>query len=367
MNREESIKDFKEHFVKGLMEEYKTEFQENLDNNQEKLRGLLIEGMIDINDKAKKYQGKNENYKLAVLQFELLRINILNESYKILIHGYSSLWYLDKNSIYQEIDLKFLFEPFIKFKGKLIQAKNIYMGKVNFYDIQEIIFELVVECYNSMSELARIWLWNLDEEVWVKNGSFSDMYTVKWSEYQGQSETIFAMDNREKIMKDLLELKKVSEEKLPLVYSVWSNSNLENGDLTKQNMLFINFKASKLNNIDFSESNITTAQFKDTNIKKCEFKRSKLIGTSFEYAKIEGCNFENADLRAVDFRKSILKDITFKNVDLRGSDFTGAIFNNVSFEDASVEEVVFSEQDVPFLYLTPEQLQTIYITGGIEE
>lgn len=38
---------------------------------------------------------KEEEKKIAVFQFELLRINILNESYKILIHGYNSSWYLD--------------------------------------------------------------------------------------------------------------------------------------------------------------------------------------------------------------------------------------------------------------------------------
>ncbi|MBB6624510.1 pentapeptide repeat-containing protein [Clostridium gasigenes] len=366
MNREESLKQFKENMAKNLVEECKVKFEENFKANEENVKNLIIDNMKSLIKRANDFQQIIEDYKIAVFQFELLRINILNESYKTFIHGYNSLWYLDKDSIYEEIDLKFLFEPFIDLKEKLIKEKKIYMGKVNNYDIQEIIFDLAVECYNNMSESARNWLWNLDEEEWMKESSIQDFYIIKWSEYQGESETIFTMDNKEKNIKELLELKKQSEEKLPFVYTVWKNSILENGDLTKQNMLFINFKGSKLKKIDFSESDIIRAQFKDTEVKKCEFKNSILIGTSFENSKIEDCNFNNGDCRGGDFRKSELQYVDFGNANLKNSNFTNANFTNVSFEGADVEDSIFSEKDIPYIHLTPEQLQTIYIDGGKE-
>jgi uncharacterized protein YjbI with pentapeptide repeats len=366
MNREESLEEFKEKVVKNLAEESKLSVEKNFKYNEEKVRELIIKGMKNLIKRAKESREEKDENKIAVFQFELLRINIINESYKILIHGYNSLWYLDSDSIYEEIDLSFFFKPFIRLKEKLIKEKRIYMGKVNDYDIQKIIFELTAKCYMSMSEAIRNLLWNLDEEEWMKESSIGDFYTVKWSEYQGKSETLFAMDNREKNIKELLELKKQPGEKLPFVYTVWKNSTLEDGDLTKQNMLFINFKGSKLKNINFSECDMIRGQFKDTKVKRCIFTNARVIGTSFENSKVEDSDFSNVDCTGVDFRKSELTHVDFSNSNLKNSNFINAKFKNVSFEGANLEDAIFSSKDIPFINLTSEQLQTIYIDGGEE-
>lgn len=366
MNREESLEDFKKKVVKALAEESKAVFEKNFKDNEEKVRELIIKGMKNLIKRAKESREEKDENKIAVFQFELLRINIVNESYKILIHGYNSLWYLDSDPIYEEIDLSFLFEPFIKLKEKLIKEKRIYMGKINDYDIQKVIFKLTAKCYMSMSETIRNLLWNLDEEEWIKENSIGDFYTVKWSEYQGKSETLFVMDNKEKNIKELLELKKQPEEKLPFVYTVWKNSVLEDGDLAKQNMLFINFKGSKLKNIDFSESDIVRGQFKGTEVKSCIFTNARVIGTSFENSKIEDSDFSNGDCTGVDFSKSELRYIDFSNSNLKNSNFINAKFKNVSFEGTNLEDAIFSAKDIPFINLTSEQLQTVYIDGGEE-
>lgn len=366
MNREESLQHFNENVMKKLADGVKLEFEENFKANEGKIKNLIIAAMKNIIKKAMDLQEINKEHKIAVFQFELLRINIVNESYKILAHGCNSCWYLDSDSIYEEIDLSFLFEPFIKLKEKLIKEKRIYMGKVNNYDIQKILFELVSKCYIDMSKDVRSWFWNLDEEEWMQKKSVEDFYVVKWSEYQGKSETLFAIDNKEKNVKELLELKKQPEDKLPFVYTVWKNSVLENGDLTKQNMLFINFKGSKLENINFSQSDIIRGQFKDTKVKRCIFAKCQLIGASFENSKIEDSDFSNGDCTGVDFRKAELRYVDFSNSNLKNSNFINAKFKNVSFEGADLEDAIFSDKDIPFINLTSQQLQTIYIDGGEE-
>jgi uncharacterized protein YjbI with pentapeptide repeats len=366
MNREESLEEFKEKVVKNLAEESKLRVEKNFKDNDEKVKELIINGMKILIKRAKESkEDKNEN-KIAVFQFELLRINIINESYKILAHGYNSFWYLDSDPICEEMDLSFLFEPFIKLKEKLIKEKRIYMGKVNDYDIQKIIFELIVKCYMDMSKVIRNWFWNLDEEEWMQESSVGEFYVVKWGEYQGKSETLFAMDNKEKNIKELLKLKEQPEEKLPFIYTVWRNSVLEDGNLAKQNMLFINFKGSKLKNIDFSECNIVRGQFKDTELKRCTLTKCNLIGTSFENSKIEDSDFSNGNCTGVDFSKSELRYVDFTNSKLKNSNFINAKFKNVSFEGADLEDAIFSAKDIPFINLTSEQLQTIYIDGGEE-
>ena len=366
MDRQESLEHFYENVSKKLINECKLKFQENFKEDEEKVKFLIIDGMKNLIKKAEKFQKINKDYKISVFQFELLRINILNDSFNIFIHGYNSLWYLDNASIFEEIDLKFLFTPFIKFKNRLAKEKKIYMGKVNDYDIAKVIFDLAADCFKSMSERARDWFWNIDEEVWMRDGAIGSFYIIKWSEYQGKSETLFAMDNKEKTIKELLELKKEPEEKLPFVYTVWKDSTLADGELTKQNMLFINFKGSKLKKINFSESDIIRSQFKNTHLKDCIFKDSRLIAASFENAVIEDSDFSNTDCTGVDFGKSQLSYVDFKDANLKNAVFTNASLKNVSFEGAEVEDSIFSEKDIPFIHLTSEQLQTIYIDGGDE-
>lgn len=359
MNREESLEEFNEKVVKNLEEESKTEFERIFNENEEKIKELIMNGMKSL------IKGANEN-KIAVFQFELLRINILNESYKILIHGYNSLWYLDSTSIYEEIDLNFLFKPFVSFKEKLIKEKKIYMGKVNDYDIEKIIFHIVVKCYMDMSKVVRNWFWNLDEEEWMKERSVGDFYTVKWSEYQGKSETLFVMDERKKNIEEFLKLMKQPKEKLPFVYAVGKESVLVDGDFTGQNMLFINFKGSKLKNINFSEGNMARGQFKNTEINKCKFTNSTLIGASFESSKIKDSDFTNGNCIGIDFSKAELRYVDFSYAKLKNSNFIDAQLKNVSFDGADLEEAIFSAKDIPFINLSPEQLQTIYIDGGEE-
>lgn len=127
MNREESLKEFKEKVVKTLEEESISVFEKKFKDDEEKVKEIIINGMKSLISKANEIK---EEKKIAVFQFELLRINILNESYKILIHGYNSSWYLDTKSIYEEIDLRFLFETFITFKEKLIKEKEFIWVKL---------------------------------------------------------------------------------------------------------------------------------------------------------------------------------------------------------------------------------------------
>lgn len=384
MNREEALRDFDEKVAAKLLENCKSEFNELLNDNEEKLARLLIEGIKNLNKKALENLNIDENYKLGVLQFEFLRSNLLNENYNILLHGYSNLWYLDENPVEEEIDLQFLSNPFVKLKDQLMKEKLIYVGKVNNYDIQKIIFNIAAECYNSMSQIVRSYLWDLDEEEWMSDMLLSDFYIIKWSEYKGKSETVFAMDNRKKTMEDLAEAKNSEKEKMPFVYSVWKDSEFSNFDLSKENMLFINFKGSQFEEVDFSEASIVSGEMKHSQLKKCKFTKAKVVGTTFEKASIKRCDFNECDFRSSDFNNAFLEEVnfddadfqignfvnanlykvSFKNCNLAKADFTEAQFEDVDFEGANLEEVIFSREDIPFLHLSPEQLQDILIEDG---
>lgn len=359
MNREEAIIDFKENKAKALSEIAIDEFTDIFVNNIEEIKGILMSGLKKLITKW----NKERNEELVVVQYELLRTMILNESYIIYIHGYNSTWYLDDNSIVYELNLKFLFEPFIKLKEALIKEKKIYMGKINNYDIQEIIFEKVLEAFKGMSDIVRKFFWDLDEDKWINENLKTPFYVIKWNEYQSESEILFAMDHREKSNEDMLEILKKNKEKAPFTYSVWKNSKFNDLDLTDNPMLFINFKGSTFENVIFKECDILRAQLKGCTFINCDFSNTRLAGTSFENVIIDNCTFENSFMPNVNFKGANLRKVKFINADLRNVDFTEVEFSEVDFLNANVEESVFDLDKVPYLHLSSEQLQTIYIEG----
>lgn len=386
MNRTEALEEFNKDIDAELIDKYKLKFEKNLKEEDEKFGKLLFQSIKDLNKEILKNRKIITNYKAGVLHFELLRTNVLDDSYIIWLHGYNSLWYLDENSVHVEIDLKFLFEPFIEMKKELMSKIKVYMGKVTKYDVQNIIFKITSECFNKLSFVAREYFWDLDEEEWINEIELEDYYIIKWGEYREKSETVFAMDYRCKSKEELESLIKSDKNKMPFLYTVWRNGKYEDCDLSKQSLLFINFKESTLKKINFDESDIISGELKKTVIKECTFDNSRVVGTAFSESILKECKFNNSDLRSSDFRIAKIDDVSFQGSNLTMTNFdcaeiynvsfkdcllnkanlTNCIFENVDFEGADLREAIFSRDVIPFIHLSPEQLQDIYIEGGEE-
>lgn len=361
MNRNESIEDFNNNIAKDLIEQCKNTFNEKLKDNVLELKKVLRDGIKSVVSEIEEVQKVNPEYRVYLLQFEFLRSNVLNDSYKVYISGYNESVYLDGQSISKEVDLKFLFKPLINLKEELLESVRKYLGKINKYDIESIILDAASKCYLNMVYSARECMLDIDEEEYLTEDVMGKYYFIQWAEYHTKGEIIFAMDNRKKEKEEFLELKKYPKEKMLYVYTVWKNVYFEDCDVSNQKMLFINFKESKLTKIDFSNNYLLKSQFEQTNIKKCKFINCKSMGSSFKISDIRETSFENADFRNVNFENSNLVDVDFKNTDLSNAVFIGCKFENVTFENSILENAIFSEDDIPYIHLSPQQLQKIYI------
>lgn len=365
MNREEAMIEYNEKIVKNLVEEARNKFEQLCNDNEMELENIFVGAFRELIQKCN--DEKQEEYNLTIFQYEMLRTNILNESYVIYLHGYNANWYLDESPLCIEIDLKFIFQPFIELKERLLEEKKIYLGKINEYDVQNIIFNSVIDSFKLLAEALRTWFWDVDEEEYVINNLKSEFYLIKISEYESESETVFAMDNRTKNNTDIKDYMKYAKGEAPLVYSVWKNSEFSNLNLSDNPMVLINFKGSKLQEVDFTNCAIARGNYKNTELVDCNFYRSNIVASIFENAYISGTSFEETFVANVDFTKCKLTNISFKNADLRESLFIGTEFEDVNFEGANVENCIFDLDVIPYLHLSAEQLQTVRIIESKEE
>ena len=85
MNREEALQEFKEKILPPYLDKCREKFNENLMKYEEELTEVLINGIVKVNEKVKEVKKINENYAINILQYELLRTNILDESFFVLI------------------------------------------------------------------------------------------------------------------------------------------------------------------------------------------------------------------------------------------------------------------------------------------
>lgn len=364
MNREEALVEYNENIVKSLVEEARNKFEQLCNDNEVELENRLVGAFRDLIQKCNDECDRGED--ITIFQYEMLRSNILNESYIIYLHGYNKNWYLDDKPLCIEIDLKFIFEPYIELKEKLLREKKIYLGKVNSYDVQNIIFNSVIEAFKELSEALRTWFWDVDEEDYVMNNLKSEFYLIKISEYESGSETVFAMDNRIKNNRDIEEYMKYAKGEAPLVYSVWKNSEFTNMDLSDNPMVLINFKGSKLQNVNFTNCAIARGNYKDTELIECNFNKCNLVASVFENAVISETSFEETFATNMDFTKCKFKGVSFKNADLRQSLFIDTEFEDVNFEGANVENCIFDLDVIPYIHLSAAQLQTVRIRESKE-
>lgn len=327
----DALKDFKAKIVQKAVKKYTCKFEENFDIHLDKVRNLILQSLIKL---IKKYNEKFEkNYKITVFQFEMLKSNIINESFIVNLYCYNEKWCFEDELIVDEIDFGFLFEPFIEMKKELNREMELYSKKINNYNVENIVIDVVKEAFVNISEFVRFWLMQIDDDFVIKQNLKSPFYLVKWSGCESIEDSILSIDKR-------LHVINTNVNEIEMDYSL-KNNNIKNLD-----MIFIDLKDNKFEKVDFSEIDILRGHLNNCYFKDCKFYNSRLSGTILKNAIIENCNFENASLVNVDFSNTTLSNVKFKNCDLSDSIFLGAKFESVDFENVQTDNALFSTKDI---------------------
>ena len=72
-------------------------------------------------------------------------------------------------------------------------------------------------------------------------------------------------------------------------------------------------------------------------------------------------SFTSSKLTCLFLSDLIVSNVSFKNANLCDTNLSGIKHKNLDFTEADVEGALFDVMEIPFLHLSAEQLQTIYI------
>ena len=315
MDREKAIESYQER-ITPLIQDFQHQMGIHLQRHSEELE-RTVKGAIDELGERMRAQGKEY---VSYLYFSILKTDLLCRNYRLLLHAMNLRWYLDDESIEVYAEMKNLMRPFDELWDALEKENYGYMGAINRYDIQNIMFRELRKVDAAIAQILRYRFRCWKETNLFEKVTLPPFWYMKWGEYRDQTEFILYTDQTAKgqeVWEE--EVKKTAYQPEALVFSYWYQGDYKGTDVEETDMRFLVFEESRLNHLNFTRCNLEGARFTDTSLDCCEF---------------EGCN-------------------------LSGADFSRCAFHDVSFLGSEMAGVLLPAESVPFLNLSPEQLQAV--------
>lgn len=320
MEREMALQSYREA-VSGKIEIFRGEVEKHLMGHAEYLENMVRSGMELLGEQMEK---QKKEY-VCFLYFSVLKTDLLRRKYRVLLHGLDMRWYLDDEPAEVYVDADELFAPFDSLWNALEEANRGYGGTVNNYDIQNLLFN---ELHLIDSMICQILRYRLRD--WEEKGIFdkvvrSPYWLLKWGEYRDRAEFIIQTDRVEKPASAWKEeLTKTAHSPENMIFSYWYKGNCQGKNPKDLDMRFITFEECIVKDIKFEHCNME--------------------GSRFPKSKISGCRFDGCNLCGADFRK--------------------CSFENTSFAGAELKAAIFPAESIPFLDISAEQFQVIYVDRG---
>ena len=317
MTRQQALEQFDKE-TESLLMEGKAEFSRSLEKNIEKISETLCQVIRSLKEEVFRL----EKEKIMFIHFSILRVGLENGQYQFLAQAMDARWYLDTEPAEISFSLDFLFPMWEEIRKRLTENRQKYLGKVNRYDVEHRIAKSIMDCNSILAQTLRFIFRDIEENPDFAEIQKLNTWGIYWGEYRDYAE-IIAYVNREK--KTQLDwdraLRQTKNEESSMVSGYWYQAELKDSDCRGKILYFIQFEDCILENLCFDEAVLTGARFKGCRIKNC----------------------------------------SFRNTVIHQADFSGCTWEDNHFEGADMTHSVFMEEEIPFIHLEADQLQTILV------
>lgn len=268
-------------------------FIEGLEAGVDALMDKMREAFGEIADQA----AAREKGTCVFFQFSLLRYDLLSGRAVVRLDVMDGSWYLDRAPLYAELDLTFLFRPYLDRQEELLTGMRSYMGKVNRYDVYYIVQEEIMAAVRILTQFLRLLFRGIETLEAFRRIPRPAFWEISFGEYRDNREVIVQVNReagREEVWLERLEDTK--EDPGLLQFTWWYQVSLMKGDCREKRLEYIVFEECSLENLDFEQAGMAGARFLRCNMENCSFRNTDLTQAEFDRCSFTDCDFTGAGL-----------------------------------------------------------------------
>ncbi|WP_058485601.1 pentapeptide repeat-containing protein [Defluviitalea phaphyphila] len=375
MNRKEALQHFYEKYGDKKNFEKILELDRFCKENIEFLTDKFCEAFKKLCNKIISLQQSGEKGKISFINFQILRTDILQKKYRILITAYDKNFYLDKKPVQVDFEMKEMFTYLNDLEEYLLKNYKQYVGKINVDDISVIIQMQVINYIRYIINISRIAIRKIKNLSYFTEIEKEEDFYISTGEYKDYSELIYFKTKQNTNIEEIRDSIN-GKKKGNFHFNSYTDLDLSDLDLRNINFCFSDFTNSKL-----SRSDMRVSYFICTDFSNCKMDFVNLNYSILHDANFENCNLYGADLigimggltepkedmfyspgfSGINFAGANLSEVDFSNGDLSGADFRGAVFDNTNFTGTNLNKAIFEKESIDKLDLSKEQLRSIII------
>lgn len=310
MTRAEALEEFKARHSKET-EELGNEFISGIETGVNELMERILSAFGEIADQAE----ETDKSMCVFFLFSLLRYDLMQDTAKIRLDVMDASWFLDKEPLYAEFDLTFLFAPYFKWRADMLTDMREYMGKVNKYDVEHMVQQEIMAAVRRLTQILRILFRSIESQesfARIPKGMF---WEIRFGEYRDYNELIMQMNREPRSEEGWLDKLRNDggdeEDSGKLQFSWWYETELTSGNCQGKVMDFIVFEKCTLKDIDFENAQMSGARFLYCKLERCSFKQANLTQAEFESCEFSDCDFTEAGLQQAVFSLEGLQEEWF--------------------------------------------------------
>lgn len=297
MTRAEALEKFKDRHV-SEKEELSNAFISGIEPEVEEMMNRFLGAFGEIADQAQ----EREKPMCVFFLFSLFRYDLLQDKARVRLDVMDASWFLDKEPLYAEVDLSFLFAPYFRWRTELLADMREYRGKINKYDVECMVQEEIMSAAGILTQILRLLFRRIEEQenfARIPKGLF---WEIQFGEYRDYSEAVIRMNREPRSEEDWLQ-KIADEEETPgrMQFSWWHKAALTGGNCQGIDLDFIAFEECSLKEIDFAGAQMTGARFLNCRLENCSFKKANLTQAEFDHCQFTDCDFTEAGLQQAVF------------------------------------------------------------------
>lgn len=231
---------------------------------------------------------------------------------KVALYAYGHEYLLEKDPVFEEMDLGPLVQPIWEFEDDLMKMLRDYKNLLTPNDVQVLMqSEYVPLLISSLEQLLKYYIRG-NRADFLEGMELESDFRITAGEYQGDFREVYITEKLNDEGMNLEQLFKMHPEEEDLCcYKCYEHADAYNLGLQGAYLIMSRFEQGDFTGTDFTDCYAMESEWNDCRMRGTVWKNAKLFGAVFRDSNLQGADFCGAKLWNTDFTGSILEGARF--------------------------------------------------------